>query len=336
MKPLNIAVLGATGAVGSEILKVLNEKNFQFNKIKMLASKRSAGKKIDFRGTTYTVEETTNSSFDGVDIALFAGGPASKEFGRLAQKKGCIVIDNSSAFRLEPDVPLVVPEVNPEHLKKHQGLIANPNCSTIIMVMALHPIHQYGKIDRVIVSTYQAASGAGAEGITELRQQAADYLAGKPVENKIFAHQLAFNLIPHIDVWVEDDYTKEEMKMVYETQKIMDEPNMKITATTVRVPIVRSHSESIYVETEKIITPEKAKELWSNMPGVVVQDDPQNNVYPMPLYTSDTDEVYVGRTRRDLYVENGLNFWVVADQIRKGAATNAVQIAETLVKNNLV
>lgn len=336
MKKLNVAIVGATGAVGQEILKVMSEKKFPYKNLKLLASQRSAGTEIEYQGKKYLVEETTEYSFDGIDLALFAGGPASRAYGRFAQQKGVVVIDNSSTFRLEPDVPLVVPEVNAEALKNHQGLIANPNCSTIIMVAALYPLYKYSKIKRIIVSTYQAVSGAGKEGIEELELQVKQNLEGNKVEPKVFPYQIAYNLIPHIDVWVEENYTKEEMKMVYETQKILNDYELAVTATTVRVPVYRSHSESIYIETEEPISLEKARELLCNSKGIILQDNPSQNLYPMPLYTSDTDEVYVGRIRKDLYTPNGLNLWVVADQIRKGAATNAVQIAEELLKNNLI
>lgn len=251
MKELTIAVVGATGAVGQEILKVMAERKIPYKELRLLASARSAGTEIAYQGKTYTVQETTENSFDDVDLALFAGGPASRAFGRLAQSKGCVVIDNSSTFRLEPDVPLVVPEVNPEALKDHKGLIANPNCSTILLVSALYPLHKKSKVKRVIVSTYQAVSGAGKEAIDELTLQVKQTLNGEAIEPHIFQHQIAFNLIPHIDVWVEDDYTKEEMKLVYETQKILSDDSISISPTAVRVPVYRSHSESVYVETEE-------------------------------------------------------------------------------------
>jgi len=336
MKNLNLAVVGATGAVGTELLKVLQERQFPYTNLKLLASERSAGRVIEYNGKSYTVEATDENSFDGVDLALFAGGPASRAYGRIAQQKGCVVIDNSSTFRLEPDVPLIVPEVNPEALKNHRGLIANPNCSTILMVVALKPLHDAAKVKRVIVSTYQAVSGAGAGGPLELLDQMKAYTEGKPIENKVFQHQILFNVIPHIDVWMDEDYTKEEMKMVWETQKIFNDPDMAITATTVRVPVIRSHSESVYVETEKPLTAAEAKEIFKQGENLILMDDPQNNVYPMPIIASDTDEVYVGRVRKDLYAKNGLNFWIAADQIRKGAATNAVQIAELLLKEQLL
>lgn len=336
MKKLNVALVGATGAVGQEILKVMAERDFPYNNLKLLASQRSAGTEINYKGINYIVEETTEQSFEGIDLALFAGGPASRAFGRIAQKKGVVVIDNSSTFRLDDDVPLVVPEVNSHALKNHQGLIANPNCSTILMVVALYPLYKISKIKRIVVSTYQAVSGAGKEGLDELKLQNRQILNGEKTEPKTFQYQIAANLIPHIDVWMDENYTKEEMKMVYETHKIFEDDSIGITATTVRVPVYRSHSESIYIETEEPISPEKAKEVLARSKGIIVQDDPQKNLYPMPLFAADTDEVYVGRIRKDLFVPNGLNLWVVADQIRKGAATNAVQIAEELLKNNLI
>ena len=334
MKEITIAVVGATGAVGQEILKVIEERKIPYKALKLLASARSAGTTIDFMGQTYTVGETTEDSFDDVDVALFAGGPASRAFGRLAQSKGCVVIDNSSTFRLEPDVPLVVPEVNPEALKGHKGLIANPNCSTILLVSALYPLYQKSKITRVIVSTYQAVSGAGKEAIDELSLQSRQYLDGEEVRPEVFQYQIAYNLIPHIDVWVEDDYTKEEMKLVHETKKILNDDNIGITPTAVRVPVFRSHSESIYIETVEPIAPEEARALLAQAPGIIVQDKPAENVYPMPLFTAETDEVYVGRIRKDTTNDHALNFWAVFDQLRKGAATNAVQILETLLTND--
>lgn len=332
MNNVNVAIVGATGAVGHELLNILTERNFPINNLKLCATSRSAGSKLMFKGQEYIVEETTPDSFDGIDIALFAGGKASIEFGQAAVERGCVVIDNSSNYRMDPEVPLVVPEVNPEDVKWHKGIIANPNCSTIIMVVALKPIHDAAGIKRVVVSTYQAVSGAGKEGIEELTQQVKASLEGKDYPPNKFAHPIAFNLIPHIDVFQEMDYTKEEWKMVKETQKIMHDDNIKVTATTVRVPIYRSHSESINIETSQKLTSNKAKELLTNAPGIIVEDDVANKVYPMPLFTSNKDEVFVGRIREDNTIDNGLNLWVVGDQIRKGAATNAVQIAELLLK----
>ncbi len=335
MKKLNLAVVGATGAVGQEILKVMEERNLPFSSLKLLASKRSAGKSIDFMGRTYIVEETTPESFDGVDLALFAGGPASREFGRLAQRKGTVVIDNSSTFRLDDDVPLIVPEVNGEDAKKHNGLIANPNCSTILLVGAIMPIYKHSKIKKIVVSTYQAVSGAGVAGLQELIEQSKQVLAGGEIHPDAFKYQIAFNLIPHIDVW-QGEFTKEETKMIYETQKILNDDSIAITPTAVRVPVLRSHSESIYLETEDVITSEKAHELYNDSPFVVVQDDQEKNLYPMPITATGTDDIYVGRIRKDLYDDHAINLWACFDQLRKGAATNAVQIAELLLKNDWV
>jgi len=327
-----VVIVGASGAVGQEILNVMEERNFPVGELKLCATSRSAGKEMFFKGQSYTVEETTPASFDGMDIALFAGGAASQEFGPLAAEKGVVVIDNSSHFRLDPAVPLVVPEVNPEDVKMHQGIIANPNCSTIIMVVPLKAIYDAAGVKRVVVSTYQAVSGAGAEGIDELTEHARAALDGREVVPVKFQYQIAFNLIPHIDVFQEMDYTKEEWKMVKETRKIMHDDNLAITATTVRVPVYRSHAESINVETERKITAGQAREVLGQFPGVIVEDDPVNKKYPMPLFTSGRDEVFVGRVREDNTLANGLNMWVVSDQLRKGAATNAVQIAELVIK----
>ena len=332
MKRFNVAVVGATGAVGQELVKILTERDFPVADLKPLATERSAGKKIEFKGKQYTIENTTAEAFAGVDIALFAGGSASKEFAREAAKRGAVVVDNSSAFRMDPDVPLVVPEVNPEDVKLHKGIIANPNCSTIIMVVALKPIHDAAKIKRVVVSTYQAVSGAGKEAIDELAAQVKQLAEGKEIVREVFPYQIAFNLIPQIDVFSEMDYTKEEWKMVHETKKIMHDEDMEITATTVRVPIFRSHSESVNIETEQKLSASEARKLLAGAPGIIVQDNPAGKEYPMPLFTSDRDEVFVGRIREDNSIANGLNLWVVADQLRKGAATNAVQIAELVVK----
>lgn len=335
MKNYNIAIVG-TGAVGSTILEVLAERNFPIGNLKLLATKNSAGEKVEFKGQEYTIEETTKKSFKDVNIALFAGGKASELFAKEAAEKGAIVIDNSSFFRMDPEVPLVIPEVNPEAVKKHKGIIANPNCSTIQMCVALKPINDYSKIKRVIVSTYQAVSGAGQEAMDELVEQTREVLAGEKPTVKMFQHQIALNLIPHIDVFKDNYYTKEEMKMTLETQKIFNDYDMLISATTVRVPILRSHSESITVETEEKITRDKAIELFKGAEGIILQDDPENNFYPMPYFTSDTDEVYVGRIREDLAFDKGISFFIVADQLRKGAATNAIQIAELLIKENMV
>lgn len=343
MKKYNVAILGATGAVGQEFLNLIEERNFPFAELKMLASKRSAGKKIQFMGKEYTVEEATEDSFKGVDIALFAGGAASKTFAPAAVKAGAVVIDNSSAFRMDPEVPLVVPEVNPEAIANHKGIIANPNCSTIIMVMALKPLYNVSKIKRVVVSTYQAVSGGGKEAMAELEEQVKAINEGRPVVANILPgaslakhYQIAFNLIPQIDVFKDNLYTKEEMKMIDETKKIMSDDNMRITATTIRVPVYRSHAESVNVEFEDEISVEKAREVLAAFPGVTLTDNPDEQIYPMPLETSGKNDVEVGRIRKDYSTDNALNFWVCGDQIRKGAALNALQIAEYMIKNEMV
>lgn len=343
MKKYNVAILGATGAVGQEFLNLIEERNFPFAELKMLASKRSAGKKIQFMGKEYTVEEATEDSFKGVDIALFAGGAASKTFAPAAVKAGAVVIDNSSAFRMDPEVPLVVPEVNPEAIANHKGIIANPNCSTIIMVMALKPLYNVSKIKRVVVSTYQAVSGGGKEAIAELEEQVKAINEGRPVVANILPgaslakhYQIAFNLIPQIDVFKDNLYTKEEMKMIDETKKIMSDDSMRITATTIRVPVYRSHAESVNVEFEDEISVEKAREVLTAFPGVTLTDNPDEQIYPMPLETSGKNDVEVGRIRKDYSIDNALNFWVCGDQIRKGAALNALQIAEYMIKNEMV
>lgn len=343
MKKYNVAILGATGAVGQEFLNLIEERNFPFAELKMLASKRSAGKKIQFMGKEYTVEEATEDSFKGVDIALFAGGAASKTFAPAAVKAGAVVIDNSSAFRMDPEVPLVVPEVNPEAIANHKGIIANPNCSTIIMVMALKPLYNVSKIKRVVVSTYQAVSGGGKEAMAELEEQVKAINEGRPVVANILPgaslakhYQIAFNLIPQIDVFKDNLYTKEEMKMIDETKKIMSDDSMRITATTIRVPVYRSHAESVNVEFEDEISVEKAREVLAAFPGVTLTDNPDEQIYPMPLETSGKDDVEVGRVRKDYSTDKALNFWVCGDQIRKGAALNALQIAEYMIKNEMV
>ncbi len=340
MKKFNTAIVGATGAVGAEFLKLIEERNFPFANLKLLASSRSAGKKINFMGKDYTVEETTENSFENVDIALFAGGSASKIFAPAAVKAGAICIDNSSTFRMDKNVPLVVPEVNPQAISKHKGIIANPNCSTIIMVMALKPLYEISKIKRIVVSTYQAVSGAGREGMEELKNQLDALANNQPIEAKILPvskldkhYQIASNALPQIDIFLENDYTKEEMKMIDETKKIMEDDDLKITATTVRIPVFRSHAESVNVEFFDEVTAEAAKSALEKFPGVIVKDNPQEMLYPQPLETSGKNDVEVGRIRKDFSVEHGLNFWVCGDQIRKGAALNALQIAEYLIEH---
>lgn len=339
----NTAIVGATGAVGQEFLRLIEERNFPFGELKMLASARSAGKTINFMGKDYTVEETTEQSFDGVQFALFAGGAASKLFAPAAVKAGAVVIDNSSNFRMVPDVPLVVPEVNPQAIVRHKGIIANPNCSTIIMVMALKPLYDISRIKRVVVSTYQAVSGAGREGMDELKSQLDALARGElPVANvlpvaKLDKHyQIASNLLPQIDVFQDNLYTKEEMKMVNETQKIMEDNALRVTATTIRVPVFRSHAESVNIEFESEVSVEAARNALANFPGVVVRDEPAQMIYPQPLETSGKDDVAVGRIRKDFSIEHGLNLWVCGDQIRKGAALNALQIAEYMIQHKLI
>lgn len=328
-----VAIVGATGAVGTEMLETLEKRNYPVDELFLFASARSAGKKLKFKGTEVPVAELTADCFEGkgIEVALFsAGASRSKEFAPPAVEAGAVVVDNSSAFRMDEGIPLVIPEVNPEDIRAHKGIIANPNCSTIQMVVALKPLHDAATITRVEVSTYQAVSGAGQAAMDECVQQARDYLAGKPVRVEKFMHQIAFNLIPHIDAFTDNGYTKEEMKMVRETQKILHSPDLKVTATTVRVPVLRAHSESITISTEKKLTAAQARALFEKAPGIVVQDDPDKGIYPMPFFVSGSYPVYVGRIREDISQDKGLAFFCVADQLLKGAALNAVQIAELL------
>jgi len=337
-KNYTVAIAGATGAVGSEMIKILQERNFPVDSVRMLASKRSVGKRLSFRGEDVAVEELTKESFAGIDIALFsAGGGRSLEFAPAAAKAGAVVIDNSSAFRMEDDIPLVVPEVNPHAAADYtnRGIIANPNCSTIQMVVALKPLHDEVKIRRIVVSTYQAVSGTGAQAITELQEQARAIIEGKPAVADVYPHQIAFNCLPHIDVFTDDGYTKEELKMVNETRKILEDPDISVTATTVRVPVYYSHSESVNVEFHGELSPDRAREILAEAPGVVVVDDPAKNLYPLAIDAAGKDDTYVGRIRKDFSIENGLNLWVVSDNLRKGAALNAVQIAELLIDTYL-
>jgi len=327
----HVAIAGATGAVGTEFLKLLEARDFPMKSLRLLASSRSAGSKLKFRGENLEVEELTPKSFKGIDIAFFsAGGSRSKEFAPHAVDSGAVVIDNSSAFRMDEKVPLVVPEINPKQAFEHQGLIANPNCSTIQMVVALNPIHRAANIQRVVVSTYQAVSGAGASAMEELKQQLRAWANDEPMKQEVFPTQIAFNLFPHIDVFQDNGYTKEEMKMVHETRKIMNAPNMQISATCVRVPVLRAHSEAVWVETEKPLSESEARELFEKEPGIVLQDERESGGYPTPWHITETQETYVGRIRKDISHPNGLTFWVVADQLYKGAALNAIQIAEVL------
>jgi aspartate-semialdehyde dehydrogenase len=332
-KLFNVAVVGATGAVGQQMLEVLGERNFPIKELRLLASERSEGKFLEFKGEQVMVQKLDKDSFAGIDIALFsAGGSRSEEFCPIAAAAGAVCVDNSSAWRMDPDVPLVVPEVNPQDiaLYKNKGIIANPNCSTIQMVVALKPLHDYGIIKRIVVSTYQAVSGTGRNAIDELRIQCGELLNGRPVDCKVYPHQIAFNCLPQIDVFLDNGYTKEEMKMVNETRKILGDSKIGVTATTVRVPVFYSHSESVNVETAVKISVEKARELLAAAPGIKVVDDVANLEYPMAIAAAGQDLTFVGRIREDESVANALNLWVVADNLRKGAATNAVQIAEIL------
>ena len=329
-----VAIAGATGAVGTEFIKLLEQRNYPLQKLKLLASARSVGKQLRFRDQTLMVEELRPEAFQDVDVAFFsAGGDRSKEFAPAAVEAGALVIDNSSAFRMDEGVPLVVPEINAEAARRHKGLIANPNCSTIQMVVALNPLHQESPLQRVVVSTYQAVSGAGASGMQELLDQVRDYTQGRPLATQAFPKQILFNLIPHIDVFQENGYTKEEMKMVLETRKIMSIPELPVSATCVRVPVLRAHSESIWVETETKISEARARELFVQAPGIQLVDERKPGGYPVPWEASETFETYVGRVREDLSHPRGLTFWCVADQLYKGAALNAIQIAEVLLES---
>lgn len=330
-KKYKLALVGATGLVGRTAIKVLEEKNLPISEYVFFASSRSAGSLIKFMGKDYTVCELKEDSFDeGFDFAIFsAGGETSKKFSPIAAKKGCVVVDNSSAFRMDENVPLVVPEVNPEEIKTNQGIIANPNCSTIQAVVALKPLDDKYKIKRIVYSTYQAVSGAGQKGVDDLEN------GMKGLPNKKFPHPILNNCLPHIDVFLDNGYTKEEEKMINETRKILKKPDLKITATTVRVPVVNSHSESINIEFENDFDLEELVNTLKNAPGIIVQDDVNNNVYPLARNANGHDEVYVGRIRRDYSVESGINLWVVADNIRKGAASNAIQIVEKLIEHHM-
>jgi aspartate-semialdehyde dehydrogenase len=337
-KKASVAVAGATGVVGNQMIKCLEEREFPVASVKLLASHRSAGREIRFRGELLTVEELTEDSFKNVDIALFsAGASTSINFAPIAAQDGCVVIDNSSAWRMDPEVPLVVPEVNPHAIAeyKNKGIIANPNCSTIQMVVALNPIHLKCGIKRIVVSTYQAVSGTGKKAIDELFDQTRSLINFLDYEKKVYPHRIAFNCLPHIDSFMENGYTKEEMKMVNETRKIMEDETIGVTATTVRVPVFFGHSESVNVETQKHITADEVKALLEQEFGLKVIDDPKNNLYPLATDAAGKDLTYVGRIRQDESIVNGINMWIVADNIRKGAATNTVQIAELLLKDYL-
>ena len=330
---LHVAIAGATGAVGIEMLKTLEKRHFPVGMLTPLASARSAGKKLSFRGEEITVQELTKDSFKGVDIALFsAGGGTSKEFASAAVEAHAVVVDNSSAFRMDDNVPLVVPEINAADVAKHNGIIANPNCSTIVTVMALYPLHQAFGVKRVFASTYQAVSGSGAMGIAELARQVGEINEGRGASREVYPHQIAFNVLPHVDVFLDNGYTKEEMKMVNESRKIMGLPNFQASVTCVRVPVYRAHSIAISAEFEKPVSVERAREAINAAPGVDLNDDVTSNSYPLPLDLAGQDNCQVGRIRMDCAMENGLSFWVVGDQLLKGAALNTVQIAEEVAK----
>ena len=329
----HVAVVGATGAVGIEMIKTLEKRNFPVCKLILLASVRSVGKKLKFRGQDVTVTELTKDSFKGIDIALFrAGGSISKEFAPVAVKAGCVVVDNSSAFRMDPDVPLVVPEINASDVKLHKGIIANPNCTTAITLMALFPLHKAFTVKRIFASSYQAVSGTGAKAIEELKRQVGEIVSGKPVTKEVYPHQIAFNVLPQVDSFLPSGYTKEEMKMENEGRKIMHHPAFRASVTCVRVPVYRSHSIAVSAEFEKPVTVEAARVVLKKAPGLDLVDEPENKKYPMPLFSSEKDNCEVGRIRKDCALDNGLCFWVCGDQLLKGAALNAVQIAEELLK----
>ncbi len=333
-KGYNVAIAGATGAVGIDMMLTLEKRNFPLKSLRLLASERSVGKKLKFKGEDIVVQELKHDSFKGIDIALFSAGAArSKEFAKSAVDAGAVMIDNSSAFRMDEGVPLVVPEVNPEDVKKHKGIIANPNCSTIIMVVAVYPLHKAKKLKRLVAATYQAASGAGAKAMTELEEQSKKVLSGDmKLSIAALPQRIAFNLFPHIDVFLDNGYTKEEMKMTFEGRKIMHHPDLKVSCTCVRVPVMRAHSEALNMEFENDITPEEARKILSKAPGVQLRDDPANKIYPMPIEASGMYDVLVGRIRQDISRDDkrGIDMFVSGDQLLKGAALNAVQIAEIL------
>ncbi len=332
MKSYNVAIVGATGLVGQEFIKVLQQRRFPVRELRLLASGRSCGRRVAFNGRELEVTETTSTSFRGIDIALFSSGTeVSLSFAPIAAKAGAVVIDNSAAWRMDPQVPLVVPEVNPEDCQNHHGIIANPNCSTIQMVVALYPLHRVNPIKRIVVDTYQSVSGTGSAAIEELSSQTRLILDGRNAIPHVYPHQIAFNVLPEIDLFLDNGYTKEEWKMVNETRKIMHAPEIAISATCVRVPVFVGHSEAIHVEFSEPMSPEAARELLVQAPGIKVLDDPTVSLYPMPWEVAGQDDVYVGRIRHDASHPQGLALWVVADNVRKGAALNAVQIAETMI-----
>ncbi|HLC41401.1 MAG TPA: aspartate-semialdehyde dehydrogenase [Methylomirabilota bacterium] len=333
MSYYRVAIVGATGAVGQTLLKLLEERKFPIKALRCVASERSIGKSVAFSGESLRVEPLSEETFQGVEIAFFSAGAArSLEWAPKAARAGAIVIDNSSAFRMDPQVPLVVPEINPHDLRQHRGIIANPNCTTIVMVMGLKPIQNYARILRVVATSYQAVSGAGAQAVEELRRQTLAWSKGEPMEVRVFPHRIAFNLLPHIDAFLDNGYTKEEMKLVNETRKILGDPTIQVAPTTVRVPVFTAHSVAVRVETERKVSASKARELFQGFPGLRLWDDPRANRYPMPILAEGQDDCFVGRIREDLSLDHGLLFWIVGDQLRKGAATNAIQIAEQLIQ----
>ena len=332
MKRYNVAVVGATGLVGSEMIKVLIQRDFPVKSIRLFATHRSAGKEVEFKNEKIMVEDVANSDFSGIELALFAGGDiASRTYAPKFVEAGAVVVDNSKEFRMDPDVPLVVPEVNPDDIKKHKGIIANPNCSTIQMVVVLKPVYDEAGIKRVVVSTYQSVSGTGKAAVQEMMDQTKAVLEGREPEAKVYPHQIGFNLLPHIGSFQENGYTSEELKMIYETRKILGDDTLQITATTVRVPVHTSHAEAINIETKVPVTVEKVRELMKKAPGVKLWDDPANNIYPHPILSAHQDDTYVGRIRKDLSCDNGIELFIAADNLRKGAALNAVQILEKLI-----
>jgi aspartate-semialdehyde dehydrogenase len=327
-----IGIVGATGAVGIEVLKILEERNFPVDELFLFASARSEGKDVQFRGEKITIHEAKPTAFEGIDIVFFAaGGGISKNLAPEAVRHGAVVVDKSAAWRMDPSVPLVIPEVNGEDIRRHNGIISSPNCSTIVMLMALAPLHRVNSIKRIIVDTYQSASGAGGKGIIELTEQTQGIMTGKDVSHSTFPHTLAFNVLPHVEDFADDDYTTEEIKMKNETRKILHAPDLPVSATCVRVPVPISHSEAVHIEFEHPFTPAEARQVLSEAAGVIVRDDVANKVYPLATEASGKDEIFVGRIRRDLALENGLSIWTVGDNLRKGAALNAIQIAEELL-----
>jgi len=338
-KPLSVAVVGATGAVGGTMIRMLQERRFPIGELRLLASARSAGRSVDVGGTEHIVREATPDAFDGVDIALFsAGGDTSKALAPEAARRGATVIDNSSAWRMDPGVPLVVSQVNPDDLERHEGIIANPNCSTMQLVPVLMALRDAVGLERVVVDTYQAVSGTGGKAIKELQAQVEAHVGGEAIHSTVYPHQIAFNALPQVDVFLDNGYTKEEWKVVTESRKILHLPDLRISSTAVRIPVFVAHSEAVHVETREAITPDRARTLFAAVPGVVVQDDPATSTYPLATDAAGSDEIYVGRVRQDPSIDDGrgLAFWVVSDNLRKGAATNAVQLAEILVERGWV